>query len=74
MMGRRWRTNDDVETPRGYGVVQGWVSVEGEEGVLVRIGIAGENAPECRTPRAKVSSLWVYPPEALKPARERRRR
>ncbi|HFC09047.1 MAG TPA: hypothetical protein ENJ54_04200 [Chloroflexi bacterium] len=72
MSERPWMTNDVVETPKGRGVVQGWMMVEGAPQVLVRLRVPGESVPECETPRAKVSSLWLFPPNALQRWRQKR--
>jgi len=67
----RWFVNDDVSTPLGKGVVQGWMrpSEDAEPLVLVRLKRPGETARRCVTPRAQHSSLWLFDPDALERAR-----
>ncbi len=70
-MSRRWRVNDDVVTPLGKGVVQGWMRPgwSDEPLVMVRLRRPGEQVKQCETPRAQFSSLWLFRDEELERAK-----
>ena len=59
------RTNQEVQTPLGKGIVQ--APNMNNMGVLVRLALSGsETDSRCVTPRAVKSSLWVFQPCEIK--------
>lgn len=64
---RKFRVNDDVTTPLGKGVVQGYTrTYSGALVVMVRVKRPGEPTdPRCATPRAIYSSVWLFGEDEL---------
>lgn len=66
-----FKSNANVKTPNGPGVVVGSIVDDGVPLILVRHQfnhMSGNGAGKCITPRAQVSGLWEYPHDEVEPA------